>query len=563
MTRLKKERLILIFIVTLAFFLRFFGISFGLPHLYHADEPIVVNHTIAYGSGDLNPHFFKIPPLVSYLLFILYGIYFVIGKLVGQFSTLDDFVYLFLTDPSSFYFVGRLFFGAIGGTLTVYILYRLVKRYSSIEHALISSFFLAVAFLHVRDSHYIYADIPLVLILCLCFFPIFHILESGGRRYYVLFSFLAGIAVATKYNGVFVFVPFLTAHFFRTGFKWRAVADPNLVLTFVLSFLAYSVLNPFGWVDFQFFLQEITKQSHAEGFSGLLHHLTYSLNGGLGFPLLGLSLFGLSLACLRFDRKRWTLLSFILVYYLILCFFSQPYDRYTLPLIPFLVIFAADGLLQLKRKLKLSNIPFFIVVLIAIFPSVLKISLSDYIFMQKDIRTVGREWIERTVPQNTKIALDMQFYLPQLKPNLAQLIQKKEAVLTAPNFNKAQLKRVEVLIQEAERSGNIRYELFFLKESQAEEKFLFSKPMVPYDLDYLKNKGVEYVIISQISPGRASDFCKDLDQKAQLVAKFTPYRDKLREWPIDRQPLTGGVFLWSELIARERNGQIFKVYRLN
>ena len=60
-----QRRLTLWGILALAFLLRLVGVQFGLPHLYHADEPIVVNHAVAYGAGDFNPHFFKIPPLVK------------------------------------------------------------------------------------------------------------------------------------------------------------------------------------------------------------------------------------------------------------------------------------------------------------------------------------------------------------------------------------------------------------------------------------------------------------------------------------------------------------------
>src|SRR3989338_10346766 len=97
--------LIIAFILAAAFSLRIWGIRLGLPELYHADEPIVVNHALAYGASDLNPYFFKIPPLISYLLSTAYGFYFILGHIMGQFSGVDNFARLFLTDPSSFYFL--------------------------------------------------------------------------------------------------------------------------------------------------------------------------------------------------------------------------------------------------------------------------------------------------------------------------------------------------------------------------------------------------------------------------------------------------------------------------
>ena len=146
------EKWVLFFVLLLAFVIRYLGVSFGLPHLYHADEPIVVNHALAYGTGDLNPHFFNIPPLVSYLLFVCYGIYYLAGHLIGWFPNTRDFEILFYFDPTSFYLIARVIFGTMLGTLSVFLLHRLARRLGNERMALLAAVFLAVNFLHARDS---------------------------------------------------------------------------------------------------------------------------------------------------------------------------------------------------------------------------------------------------------------------------------------------------------------------------------------------------------------------------------------------------------------------------
>ena len=69
-----KRLLPLALIISVAFLVRLTGINFGLPFAYHDDEPIIVNYALAYGTGDFNPHVFKMSPFLSYLLFFLYGI---------------------------------------------------------------------------------------------------------------------------------------------------------------------------------------------------------------------------------------------------------------------------------------------------------------------------------------------------------------------------------------------------------------------------------------------------------------------------------------------------------
>lgn len=51
------------------------GIPFGLPHSYHADENVPVSIALRMlHTGDLNPRFFNWTPLLIYLNAALYGL---------------------------------------------------------------------------------------------------------------------------------------------------------------------------------------------------------------------------------------------------------------------------------------------------------------------------------------------------------------------------------------------------------------------------------------------------------------------------------------------------------
>ena len=328
--------------------LRLGGIQFGLPYLYHADEPIVVNHALAYGAGDLNPHFFKVPPLISYLLFLIYGLAYVVGRGAGFFKHVSDFENLFFRDPTFFYLTARIFFGAVLGTVSVYVLYRLIRRHFSEAHALVSAFFLAVAFLHVRDSHFIYADIPLVLVLIGAFF-IFLALAEGrpGWKVHLAAGALIGLATGIKYNGILVSIPYLAATLFgNERKKWLA----HGMVAAGGAFFVYTLTNPFTWMDSAAFHKEISMQASASGKTGFLHHLIYSLNGGIGPRLLAAGLGGMAASLIQKEKKRRVIASFVIGYYLLLVFRSQPYDRYVLPLIPFILFFAADFLIRVSKS---------------------------------------------------------------------------------------------------------------------------------------------------------------------------------------------------------------------
>ena len=226
---LPREERLLLAILVVAFILRLWSVNFGLPYLYHADEPIVVNHALAYGAGDFNPHFFKIPPLVSYLLFGCYGAFFMIGRITGFFHSSQDLEQMFFLDPTIFYLIARIVFGTLLGTSSVYLLWRIVKRFWDPKIALWASFFFAVNFLHVRDSHYIYSDIPLVFVLLLGFTVNYRIADgeiptksngcSRPVKLHLLAGAMIGLATAVKYNGAFLAIPYMWVSFRNISWK--------------------------------------------------------------------------------------------------------------------------------------------------------------------------------------------------------------------------------------------------------------------------------------------------------------------------------------------------------
>ncbi len=555
-----KNRWLLAGILFLALALRITGIQFGLPYLYHADEPIVVNHALAYGTGDLNPHFFKIPPLVSYLLFVVYGAAFLTARGVGIFKGVSDFENLFLQDPTFFYLLARIIFGAVLGMISIYILYQIIRRHFSKRHALLSSFFLAVAFLHVRDSHFIYTDIPLVLVL-ISSFSIFFLIAEGkcGWKIHAAAGAWIGLAAGIKYNGVLIALSYLTASFLSENRK--RLVNAWIVACFA-AFFVYSLANPFTWLDFRTFQREIAMQAHASGKTGFLHHLLYSLNGGIGFPLLAAGILGIISGLLQREKKRIVIASFITGYYFLLVFRSQPYDRYVLPLIPFLLFFSADFLLLISKsfpvKAKSGLLIFSSLALAA--PSLAKCVLSDFIFLRKDVRTEAKEWVESSVEPGTSIALDWSFFQPRLNFSRESLQEKLGMIQSLPDFSNAQRRRIESLISQTPNQKG--YSLYFLSDNAGEHHFLFEQPALPYDLAYLKKKKVAYVFIARVQKDyQPAGFYEQLKKDAILVKRFSPYHNN-REFPIDRRPLTGGPFLWRELIEREKNGQPVEIYKL-
>ena len=548
---------------------RLYGVKFGLPGLYHADETMVVNHALAYGTGDLNPHFFRIPPLISYLIFFEYGIYYLLGTIFGSFSSIADFQNLFLEDPTSFYLIGRATVGVLAGTVSVYFIYLLGRRAFSETAGIASAFFLSLTFLHVRNSHYIYLDITMTLFIILTYIFIFKFLETGLRRDYILAGCFAGAATAVKYNAALLLAPFVASYLLyyftnRDSGKIRSV-NTNIAIAFISMGLTFIVLNPYCILDVKFFLASFASETQVHGGVGFSHHLKHSLYHGLGMPLFVLSLIGLFYSICRLSRELIVFISFPLVFYLINAKFSQPHARYVLPLIPFLLILAAwflestilrKGVSALRAKILITAVS-----IIVVLPSGIKSVYSDYLFSRKDTRTLAKEWIEDKIPYGSKIAIDHSFFSPRLNPGGEQLEDKLNYVLQNKSGN-AKEKRIRLLLNISEERPY--YNLYFLSEDKGKGTvFLFAQPVIQFDINELLDSGVEYVIVSsESSPGLNAQFYSGLRKKGKVISRFTPYKDKERSFPIEKVTRTGGPLKSKEVYARERNGEIITIYSM-
>ena len=206
------KRYSLVLIIAAAFVLRIWGLGFGLPFVLHQDEPIVVNHALAYGAGDLNPHFFIIPPFCSYVLFFFYVLFFLVGNIIGHFPGVETFALSFFKDPSAFYLIARLILGVIPSVVTVALVASLYRRLFSEKGAWYSSVIVAFSFLSVINGHYAYVDNVMVMFITATYVLIASIADSPSLRKYILAGVLLGFAVSTKYNAIVLAVSCYFAH---------------------------------------------------------------------------------------------------------------------------------------------------------------------------------------------------------------------------------------------------------------------------------------------------------------------------------------------------------------
>ena len=71
--------------------IRLWGLFHDLPFSYFGDELHFMKRSAALGTGDLNPHWFHKPALLMYVLAFVDGLYYLVGRLTGQFDSTAAF----------------------------------------------------------------------------------------------------------------------------------------------------------------------------------------------------------------------------------------------------------------------------------------------------------------------------------------------------------------------------------------------------------------------------------------------------------------------------------------
>ena len=267
--------------------------------------------------------------------------------------------------------------------------------------------------------------------------------------------------------------------------------------------------------------------------------------------ILGMLLFAVK------DKRHMVFLVFPTVFYLHLALFSQPHERYCLPLVPFFLIYGSAFIfLKIKNK-----IFFALVVLFSLIPNLEKSLYSDLLFIKKDTRTLAREWVEKNVPANSSIAIEHSFFCPHLKQAAGQVSDKMNGLKESDSIKRKRLE-IELKIREG---GAPVYNLFYLKDDAAlNTGFLFEKPQLPFSLKILKNDKIKYVILHVDREDNVRDnFYADIQNNAFLLAEFSPYINKDRKFAHEKVVQTAGPFATSELLGRSRNGYIIRIFRLN
>ncbi|HEY7892405.1 MAG TPA: glycosyltransferase family 39 protein [Solirubrobacteraceae bacterium] len=542
-------------ILALALALRLWGIAQGLPYVYNSDENAhFVPRAIGMFGHTLNPQYFANPPAFTYLLHLLFGVWFGGGRAAAH---------AYAAHPTEVFVLARAS-AAVLGTLAVWLLYLVGRRLFDRRVALLAAALEAVAFLPVFYSHLALNDVPMLAPLTLSLLGCAGVLRRGAALDYVLAGVGLGLACATKYTAGIALICLLAAAASqylqpRADAGRRAVA--GLLYALICALAAFLAANPYALLDFQALHAGIAHQSslssEAEGKLGApqesgLHYYLWSFTWGLGWVPSLAAAAGAVTIWFRERRVAWMLVATVLAYLAFMGFQSRYFGRWLLPIFPlvcllaaFFALEAAAALARLaargsaRRARVLSTALPCLAVAALCWQGLLYSVHVGLVLSRAHTANLTRAWMVQHIPAGARIVLE-----PVVPDNwVADVARVTPGSPTGARWVKYHTLRSEIL-----PSGQL---------DPAQSKLVkiedYERTLSPALIGYYEAEGFCYVITGSTQYGRAlSDphalanalaYYRALSREGQVLYRVSPYEPASQpvafnfDWTFDYYPL--------------------------
>ena len=535
-------------LLLLTFGLRVWGIKQGLPYSYNSDEAThFVPRAIAYFSHDFNPHYFLNPPAYSYLLHIVFELWF---------GSSDKVSRAYATDPTSVFVLARLV-AAVLGTISVWLTYLAAARFFNRNVGLLAAAILAFAFLPVFYSHLALNDVPTLAPVSLALYGAAGVMRYGRMRDYAIAGAGIGLAAATKYTGGITMLCLLTA--FITDASGGSMslkgAARRCALALAIGLFSFLVANPYAILDFSAFQAGVHSQaSLAAGEdpvklgtrpgSGITYYL-WTFTWGLGW---GPTLAAIGGAILLIVRRRiamvLTLLPATIAFIIFMGDQQRFFGRWLMPIFPIVAMLAAYGTVELVKWLASSRrVPAVVggtvAAVLLLTQSVVADVHNDVVLSRPDTRNLTRDWMVQHVPAGSKVVIE-----PVVPGNWASDVGRSLAATpTGERWT-----RFPTWLTNIGPDGNP------LPPGQHRFVFIdqYERALRPELLDSYVNRGYCWVVLGSLQAGRAFAQPQDAPQavayyaqlanRAKLVYHVSPFPPKAHpvpfsfDWSIDYYP---------------------------
>ncbi len=457
--KIRRRNWLLIILFLAGLGLRLYGYNWGLPHHFHPDERQIVDFQAPKVRLDIldpskslpllikgdwkqldtmlagmNTKFFAYGPLPMYTLVITVEIQDWINSAVRSFSAKQSWIsnntrtkindwFPSLKDGRGRIVVGR-FLAALFSALTILIVFRIGKYMYNAKIGYLAAAFFTFTVLSIQQAHFMIVDGPQTFLVACAMYYLVRTAMGDRRRDYYLSGIFIGLAMATKFSTSPIALSYILAHLLSMTlgrrrdnsywFHWMAGG--------ITAIAVMTLVMPFWILDSETFFRDITAQSNMvtgiadlpytiqfENTMPMFYMLKNLVLWSLGLPLGLAALIGLIAAIRRIwknpeDLGNIVILSFVLpLIYFNGTFFAK-FLRYTLVIIPFLVLFAARWLLTMKswsgRGWERT------VTLVVLIGTILWAAAFQTIYLKPHTRIQASDWIYENVAAGKNIVLE-------------------------------------------------------------------------------------------------------------------------------------------------------------
>jgi 4-amino-4-deoxy-L-arabinose transferase-like glycosyltransferase len=192
---------LLVGVVAFALIVRFWSLDWQLPFAFHPDEGHYVwKAEEMFRDGDLNPRYFRNPSLFTYTILAELKA----AELLGLVQPRAEAAEGLFRAPSIYTYLGRAT-SAVLGALSVLAVFGLGRQLGGPAIGLLGATFLALNFLHVRDSHYATNDVPAVALALVAVLLSARGVSRPSIGLFTVAGLVGGLATSAKYSmGLYV-----------------------------------------------------------------------------------------------------------------------------------------------------------------------------------------------------------------------------------------------------------------------------------------------------------------------------------------------------------------------
>lgn len=525
--------------VVLGLLLRCWGLDYGLPHVYNPDEAAIMSRALSLANSGLNPGNFLYPSFYFYVLAGAVGLLYVVSALTGRVDSLRAFEAQFWTDPSHIYLLGRAL-SVTAGALTIVSTYWIGERVGGRRVARAAALLMAVAYIPIRDAHFVKHDVPVTLLVTLVSLATWRVWQRGLMRDSLVAGGIAGMAFATHYYALLTLVPLVVSHVLRImrlhtestsppAIARFTIRDRQLWLSLVTFAAAFVILSPYVLLDVSIALRDIAGNravvvDRAQAVYGAwgagIEHLRLLNSQGAGTAWLAVAAIGFVTLARRSIAKTVWLLSFPLPFFLLIAN-TWPFGRSENPLYPFLAVAGGIGIDRLTNITRFRSIAAGAIVSVCVLQPLSSALIFDRLLTVQDTRGMALEWIERHVPDGTGVAIE---------PYSVPLVPSRDRLMEALIRNRGALDRAGYRSRTALARTPYRapaYRLYYLGRGGMDEDKIYVDPVDLTrlgGLDALRADGLRVVVLKRFTATESSPLRDRLMATSRPVYTASPFR---------------------------------------